>query len=45
MKLLGGEFPGGATVLVDVDEKKNVLTFTAGEALVPKKKRKVAVAA
>jgi ATP-dependent Clp protease ATP-binding subunit ClpC len=38
MKLLGGEFPGGATVQVDVDEKKNVLTFTSGEALVPKKR-------
>jgi len=40
MKLLGGEFPGGATVLVDVDEKKNVLTFTPGEAPAPKRKRK-----
>jgi hypothetical protein len=28
-----------------VDEKKNVLTFTAGAALVPKRKRKEAVAA
>ena len=45
MKLLGGEFPGGATVLVDVDEKKNALTFTAGEALHPKKKKREAVAA
>jgi ATP-dependent Clp protease ATP-binding subunit ClpC len=45
MKLLGGEFPGGATVLVDVDEKKNVLTFTAGEAPAPKRKRKETVAA
>jgi hypothetical protein len=45
MKLLGGEFPGGATVLVDVDEKKNALTFTAGEALTPKRKKKEAVAA
>ncbi len=40
MKLLAGEFPGGATVMVDVDEKKNVLTFTAGEAPAPKRKRK-----
>jgi hypothetical protein len=30
---------------VDVDEKKNVLTFTAGEALTPKRKKKEAVAA
>ncbi len=45
MKLLAGEFPGGATVLVDVDEKKNALTFTAGEALAPKRKKKEAVAA
>ena len=45
MKLLAGEFPGGATVLVDVDEKKNVLTFTAGAALAPKRKKKEAVAA
>jgi ATP-dependent Clp protease ATP-binding subunit ClpC len=44
MKLLAGEFPGGATVLVDVDEKKNVLTFTAGEAPAPKRKRKETVA-
>jgi ATP-dependent Clp protease ATP-binding subunit ClpC len=43
IKLLGGEFPGGATVLVDVDEKKNVLTFTAGEAVAPKRKKKEAV--
>jgi ATP-dependent Clp protease ATP-binding subunit ClpC len=45
MKLLGGEFSGGAAVLVDVDEKKNILTFTAGEALHPKRKKKEAVAA
>jgi ATP-dependent Clp protease ATP-binding subunit ClpC len=45
MKLLAGEFPGGATVLVDVDEKKNVLTFTAGEAPAPKRKRKEPVVA
>ena len=45
MKLLAGEFPGGATVLVDVDEKKNVLTFTAGEAPAPKRKRKESVVA
>ena len=45
MKLLAGEFPGGATVLVDVDEKKNVLTFTAGEAVAPKRKKKESVAA
>jgi ATP-dependent Clp protease ATP-binding subunit ClpC len=45
MKLLGGEFPNGATVMVDVDEKKNVLTFTAGEALHPKRKKKEAVSA
>ena len=43
MKLLGGEFPNGATVQVDVDEKKNALTFTAGEALHPKRKKKEAV--
>jgi ATP-dependent Clp protease ATP-binding subunit ClpC len=43
MKLLGGEFPNGATVLVDVDEKKNALTFTAGEAIAPKRKKKEAV--
>ncbi|RJP52570.1 MAG: AAA family ATPase [Anaerolineaceae bacterium] len=45
MKLLAGEFPGGATVLVDVDEKKNVLTFTAGEAVTPKRKKKETVSA
>ena len=45
MKLLAGEFPGGATVMVEVDEKKNALTFTAGEALAPKRKKKEAVAA
>jgi len=45
MKLLGGEFPNGATVLVDVDEAKNALTFTAGEALPPRKKKKEALAA
>jgi ATP-dependent Clp protease ATP-binding subunit ClpC len=44
MKLLAGEFPGGATVMVDVDEKKNALTFTAGEAPAPKRKRKETVA-
>ncbi len=45
MKLLAGEFPGGATVLVDVDEKKNMLTFTAGEAPAPKRKKKETVSA
>ncbi|MEW6239661.1 MAG: AAA family ATPase [Chloroflexota bacterium] len=38
VKLLAGEFPGGATVMVDVDSKKNALTFTAGEAVQPKRK-------
>jgi ATP-dependent Clp protease ATP-binding subunit ClpC len=38
VKLLAGEFPGGATVMVDVDAKKNALTFHAGEAVHPKKK-------
>ncbi len=45
VKLLAGEFPGGATVMVDVDTKKNVLTFHAGEAAAPKRKKKEAVAA
>ena len=40
MKLLAGEFVNGATVLVDVDEAKNALTFTAGEALTPSKRKK-----
>ncbi len=45
MKLLGGEFSSGASVLVDVDKAKNALTFTAGEAVAPKRKKKEAVAA
>jgi ATP-dependent Clp protease ATP-binding subunit ClpC len=45
MKLLGGEFHGGATVMVDVDVKKNTLTFTSGEAVAPKRKKKEAVSA
>jgi ATP-dependent Clp protease ATP-binding subunit ClpC len=45
VKLLAGEFPGGATVLVDVDEKKNALTFTAGEAVTSKKRAKQKVEA
>ncbi len=40
LKLLAGEFVNGATVLVDVDEAKNALTFTSGEALTPSKRKK-----
>ena len=36
---------GNQVVCVDVDEEKNALTFTAGEAIHPKRKKKVAVAA
>ena len=31
--LLGGKYKNGATVLVDVDEKKNTIIFHAGEAV------------
>ncbi len=40
--LLGGKYKDGATVLVDVDEKKNQIVFNAGQAL--KKARQPAAA-
>jgi ATP-dependent Clp protease ATP-binding subunit ClpA len=33
MDLLGGKYKNGATVLVDVDEKKDQITFHAAEAV------------
>jgi ATP-dependent Clp protease ATP-binding subunit ClpC len=35
IRLLGGEFSGGSTVVVDVDAESNELTFKEGEAGIP----------
>jgi ATP-dependent Clp protease ATP-binding subunit ClpA len=35
IRLLGGEFSGGSTVVVDVDEEANELVFKEGEAGIP----------
>jgi len=33
VELLGGKYKDGATVLVDVDEKKNQITFHTAQAV------------
>jgi len=45
VELLGGKFPNGATIMVDVDEAKNALIFTTSEAMRPNQKKKEAVSA
>jgi len=35
IRLLGGEFSGGSTVVVDVDEEENILAFREGDAGIP----------